>query len=120
MPSSNQLGFRPWGENDRALHGRRECGAKGTGKGLVKISIAERDQCIATMAKGGFPSYVELVICTEMMRDSRVHREEERATNVKLKNKKLLSEFLPAHVAEQRSGCPMFDPFEPQKHGEMP
>jgi hypothetical protein len=41
------------------------------------------------MAKGGFPSYVELVICTEMMRDSRVHREEERAANLKLKNKKL-------------------------------
>ena len=54
-----------------------------------KIPIAERGQCIATMATGGFPSYVELVICTEMMRDSRVHQQEERATNVKLKNKKL-------------------------------
>jgi hypothetical protein len=43
------------------------------------IPIAERSQCVATMAKGWFPSYVELVICLEMMRDSRVHQEEERA-----------------------------------------
>jgi hypothetical protein len=29
------------------------------------------------------------VVCVEMMRDSRVHREEERATNAKSKSKKL-------------------------------
>ena len=37
----------------------------------------ERSQCIATMAKGGAPSYVELAVSLEMMRDSRTHREEE-------------------------------------------
>jgi hypothetical protein len=42
-----------------------------------KVPVAERSQCIATMAKGGAPSYVELVVCLEMMRDSRTHREEE-------------------------------------------
>ena len=62
---------------------------KGLAKDWSKIPIAERNQCIATMAKGGFPSYDELVVCVEMMRDSRVHQQEERATNIKLKNKKL-------------------------------
>jgi hypothetical protein len=46
-------------------------------KDWPKIPSAERSQCIATMAKGGAPSYVELVVCIEMMRDSRTHREEE-------------------------------------------
>jgi hypothetical protein len=46
-------------------------------KDWSKIPSAERTQCIATMAKGGAPSYVELVVCIEMMRDSRTHREEE-------------------------------------------
>jgi hypothetical protein len=57
-------------------------------KDWSKIPIAERNRCIATMAKGGFPSYVELVICVEMTRDSRVHQEEERAANAKSKSKK--------------------------------
>jgi hypothetical protein len=61
----------------------------GLAKDWSKIPIAERSQCMATMAKGGYPSYVELVACIEMMRDSRVHREEERATNAKSKSKKL-------------------------------
>src|SRR5215467_10651040 len=46
-------------------------------KDWSKIPSAERSQCIATMAKGGAPSYVELVVCIEMMRDSRTHREDE-------------------------------------------
>jgi hypothetical protein len=45
-----------------------------------KVPAAERIQCIATMAKGGAPSYVELIVCLEMMRDSRMHREEEERT----------------------------------------
>jgi hypothetical protein len=57
-------------------------------KDWSKIPIAERNQCIATMAKGGYPSYVELVICVEMTRDSRAHQEEERAKDVKSKTKK--------------------------------
>ena len=35
-------------------------------KDWSKIPSAERTQCIASMAKGGFPSYVELVICLEI------------------------------------------------------
>jgi hypothetical protein len=62
-----------------------ETAHKGVEKDWSKIPSAERTQCIATMAKGGFPSYVELVICLEMMRDSRVHQEEERAKNLKAK-----------------------------------
>jgi hypothetical protein len=57
-------------------------------KDWSKIPMAERNQCIATMAKGGFPSYVELVICVEMTKDSRVHQDEERAKNVKSQSKK--------------------------------
>jgi hypothetical protein len=37
----------------------------------------ERTQCVATMAKGGSPSYVELAVCLDMMRDSRKHHDEE-------------------------------------------
>jgi hypothetical protein len=44
-----------------------------------KFPSAERSQCVATMAKGGSPSYVELAVCLDMMRDSRKHLEEERA-----------------------------------------
>lgn len=51
-------------------------------KDRPKIPSTERSQCISTMAKGGAPSYVELVVCLEMMRDSREHREEERSNNV--------------------------------------
>ena len=51
-------------------------------KDRPKIPSTERSQCISTMAKGGTPSYVELVVCLEMMRDSRAHREEERSNNV--------------------------------------
>jgi len=46
-------------------------------KDWPKIPSGERSQCIATMAKGGAPSYVELIVCLEMMRDSRTHREDE-------------------------------------------
>ena len=89
MPRSDRLGGRPWGRTIENCMAGENAAQKELAKDWSKIPIAERGQCIATMAKGGFPSYVELVICTEMMRDSRVHREEERATNVKLKNKKL-------------------------------
>jgi hypothetical protein len=65
-----------------------EAARKDLAKDWSKIPIAERSQCITTMAKGGFPSYVELVVCLEMTRDSRVHQEEERAKNVKSKTKK--------------------------------
>src|SRR5262249_61034255 len=44
-----------------------------------KTPNSERSQCIATMAKGGAPSYVELAVCLGMMRDSRTHREKEEA-----------------------------------------
>jgi len=36
---------------------------------------AERDQCIQTAAKGGSPSYVEIIVCLEMIRDSRTRKE---------------------------------------------
>ena len=50
-------------------------------KAWLKTPSAERSQCIGTVAVGGSPSYVELVVCLEMMRDSRTHREEERTKN---------------------------------------
>ena len=50
-------------------------------KAWSKTPSAERSQCIETVAVGGTPSYVELVVCLEMMRDSRTHREEERNKN---------------------------------------
>ena len=50
-------------------------------KAWLKTPSAERSQCIGTVAVGGSPSYVELVVCLEMMRDSRTHREEQRTKN---------------------------------------
>jgi hypothetical protein len=52
-------------------------------KDWVKIPTAERTQCIGTVNVGGSPSYVELLICIEMMRDSRKHQEEERAAKTR-------------------------------------
>jgi hypothetical protein len=58
-------------------------GEEGARKELEKdwsrVPIAERTQCVATMTKGGSPSYVELAVCLDMMRDSRSHLEEERS-----------------------------------------
>ena len=48
-------------------------------KQWAKIPGAERTQCIGTVKVGGAPSYVELLICLEMMRDSRKRQEDERA-----------------------------------------
>ena len=87
--AATDLAAGPGGRTIENCMAGENAAQKELAKDWSKIPIAERDQCVATMAKGGFPSSVELVICTEMMRDSRVHREEERATNVKLKNKKL-------------------------------
>lgn len=40
---------------------------------------AERTQCAGTVSVGGSHSYVELLVCLEMMRDSRVRRDDEQA-----------------------------------------
>jgi hypothetical protein len=53
-----------------------------------KTPSAERRQCIGTGAVGGSPSYVELVVCLEMMRDSRTHHEEQRANDAQKSNTK--------------------------------
>ena len=76
------------GRTVESSHSRRRKGAKGNWKRLVKDFDRGWSQCIATMARGGFPSYVELVICVEMTKDSRVHQEEERAKGVKSQTKK--------------------------------
>jgi hypothetical protein len=51
---------------------------------------------------GGFPSYVELVVCIEMMSDSRVHQAEERATNAKSKHHEREKEHDDETAAEGR------------------
>jgi hypothetical protein len=48
-------------------------------KQWTKIPAAEQAQCIGTVKVGGAPSYVELLICLEMMNDSRKRLEDERA-----------------------------------------
>jgi hypothetical protein len=63
-----------------------------TALGLV-IHVAEtvprydvRSTCRAAVtlaAVGGSPSYVELLICLEMMQDSRKHHEDERAAKTR-------------------------------------
>jgi hypothetical protein len=44
-------------------------------KDWATFPTAERNQCIQTAAKGGSPSYVEIIVCLEMIRDSRTHKE---------------------------------------------
>jgi hypothetical protein len=60
-----------------------ESARKDLGKDWAKAPAAERTQCIGTVAVGGSPSYVELLTCLEMMRDSRKHQEEERASKTR-------------------------------------
>ena len=45
-----------------------------------KLPGSERSQCVATSA-GGSSSYVELLVCLEMMGDSRKHQEKERTAS---------------------------------------
>ena len=52
-------------------------------KDWAKAPAAERTQCIGTVNVGGAPSYVELLTCLEMMRDSRKHQEDERAAKTR-------------------------------------
>ena len=50
-------------------------------KDWSKYPSAERTQCAAPMANNRSPSYVELLICLEMMGDSRKHRDDEQAAS---------------------------------------
>ena len=52
-----------------------EAARKELEKDWAKFPAGERTQCIQTAAKGGSPSYVEIVVCLEMMRDSRTRKE---------------------------------------------
>jgi hypothetical protein len=47
-------------------------------KQWAKLPTGERTECMGTVTVGGSPSYVELLICLEMMGDSRIHRQEEQ------------------------------------------
>ena len=39
---------------------------------------AERNQCIQTAVKGGSPSYIEIIVCLELIRDSRTRKEPQK------------------------------------------
>ena len=60
-----------------------EAARKDLEKDWARVPPAERTQCIGTVKVGGSPSYVELLICIEMIRDSRKHREEEQAAKTR-------------------------------------
>jgi hypothetical protein len=47
-------------------------------KDWATFPAAERNQCIQTAAKGGSPSYVEIIVCLEMFRDSRTRKEPQK------------------------------------------
>lgn len=59
-----------------------ETARKDLEKDWAKTPTAERTQCVGTVGVSS-PSYVELVICLEMMRDSRKHQEDERAAKTR-------------------------------------
>ena len=52
-------------------------------KDWTKIPAAERTQCVSTVRADRSPSYVELLICLEMTRDSRKRQEDDRAKSRK-------------------------------------
>ena len=56
-----------------------EAARKDLEKHWVTAPAAERTQCTGSGAVGGSHSYVELLVCLEMMRDSRTRREDEQA-----------------------------------------
>jgi hypothetical protein len=60
-----------------------EAARKDLEKDWARVLPAERTQCIGTVNVGGSPSYVELLICVEMIRDSRKRQEEERAAKTR-------------------------------------
>jgi hypothetical protein len=61
---------------DSCVAGEEEA-HKDLDKQWAELPTGERTQCIWTVAVGGPPSYVELLVCLEMMRDSRTHHQEE-------------------------------------------
>lgn len=56
-----------------------EAARKDLEKHWPKAPAAERAQCTGSGAIGGSHSYVELLVCLEMMRDSRARRDDEQA-----------------------------------------
>ena len=52
-------------------------------KDWTKTPAAERTQCVSTVRADSSPSYVELLVCLEMTRDSRKRQEDERAKSRK-------------------------------------
>jgi len=47
-------------------------------KDWATFPTAERNQCIQTAAKGGSPSYIEIIVCLELIRDSRTRKEPQK------------------------------------------
>jgi hypothetical protein len=60
-------------------------------KGWPSVPKEEKTRCMATAVHAGSPSYVELLICIEMHRDSRARQEELKADRAKAKLQKPLS-----------------------------
>jgi hypothetical protein len=60
-----------------------EAARKEVEKDWTKIPVAERTQCVSTVRADSSPSYVELLICLEMTRDSRKRQDDERAKSRK-------------------------------------
>ena len=60
-----------------------EAARKEVEKDWTKTPAAERTQCVSTVRADSSPSYVELLICLEMTRDSRKRQEDERAAKTR-------------------------------------
>jgi hypothetical protein len=71
-------GGGPEGRSVESCVAGEDAARKDLEKQWAKLPTGERTQCMGTVTVGGSPSYVELLICLEMMRDSRTHRQEEQ------------------------------------------
>jgi hypothetical protein len=60
-----------------------EAARKDVEKDWTKTPAAERTQCVSTVRADSSPSYVELLVCLEMTRDSRKRQEDDRAAKTR-------------------------------------
>jgi hypothetical protein len=60
-----------------------EAARKDVEKEWTKTPAAERIRCVNTVRADSSPSYVELLICLDMTRDSRKRQEDERAAKTR-------------------------------------
>jgi hypothetical protein len=95
-------GEGPEGRSVESCVAGEEAAREDLDKQWAELPTGERTQCIGTMAVGGPPSYVELLICLEMMREARTYHQEEE-TNAKQSSGRVGSQPISAHQTKRHT-----------------